>query len=187
MSFGESDMLLLDFIERYGFITAEAAGVLLGTNANTAGKRLARLEAAKEIEKAAYLWPRCIWKPNRKLGGQALKMRAPLLCYCLHGKERFDFERWDGPAAICTGEGKKEAVFIDLAGTPDHVARKLRDYCRSRNLDGFTGLTVLVPAASKGQKVYRSASGHRLPLPVRCVVIDDLRRLLHETRDYASG
>src|SRR5262249_21745543 len=115
MNSGNS-MTLLNFVDTHGLLFAVTAGVILGTNPNAASKQLASLTAAGEVERVPYIGRRFLWKRYGKLGCQALKTRAALVCFCAHGETRWKFHYWDGPAAICTSGEMKEAVFLDLGG-----------------------------------------------------------------------
>ncbi len=101
-----------------------------------------------------------------------------MLNYCLLGETRKQLCCWSRAAAVVLTGEQREAVFVDLNATPDHVARKLVRYCDDVNTSGFAGITVLVPTQEKGTKIWRAAKKHDLPLPVFCFAIDDLRELL---------
>lgn len=173
MNSGSSDMLLLDFINRHGLITVDAACVLLGLQPNAVIKRLSKLK----LRKARYIHPTCYWYATHPLGAQALPTRAGVLCHCVFSEPRWELEGWDGPAAICSSDDRTEAVFPDLNASPTHIVSKLRRYC-GKGARNITGLALLLPTESKAAIVGRALAGNNLPLPVRLVVIEDLYYLL---------
>lgn len=179
MSSGDADTILLNEVERYRMMTVEAARCLIRDGKrNAMVKRLGRHVQAHRLKKAPYLWPRCYWHVGVPLGSQALPRHAAVLCYCVLGEPQRELSCWRKAAAVVTCGEQRELVFVDLKASSDHVARKIKRYCGDNDLTGIQAITVLVPTPEKGNKVWRAARKHSLPLPVRCAAIDDLKELL---------
>ncbi len=172
---------ILALTERFGLVTVEMLVAVLGLSPNAVVKRLLRRERRGEFVKCRLIGSRHYWHRKKPLGTQALARRFAVMAFCCLGESHWELERWDGPAAVCSRVGRREAVVVDLGGPADHVARrKLRDFCaeRQERLASYAGLSVLTPTAEKARKIGLAAREHTLPLPVRCVVIEDLFYLL---------
>lgn len=187
MNSGDSDTILLRLTQLHGIMTVEAATVLFpDVQPSAVTKRLARLTEDAKLEKTKYIPPRCCWHPywrpaaseQHKVGAITLPRDAAVLCFCFLGEVRWELAEKEQGFSICVSDGQREAVFVDLNAKPDHIGRKLERFCNDHSTETLTCLTVLVPTALKGQTVWKSAKRRGLPLPVRCVAIDDLKELL---------
>ncbi len=167
--------------DTFGLVTVEVLVAVLGLLPNAAAKRLHRREDRGEVVKCRLTGRRYYWHPNKPLGTQALARRYAVMAFCCLGDSPWELELWDGPAAVCSRDGRREAVVVDLGGDAGHLARrKLRDFCADRRdrLGRYAGLTVLTATPEKARKIALAARGHALPLGVRCVVVEDLFYLL---------
>lgn len=163
MNSGNSDMLLLRHANLLGFLTVEAACVLLeDKSTSTAVKALARLVARGHIHKFQYLRPRCYWGP-RALGAQRLVYCASVAFRCVLAEDRlWSPVNCQGPATIIVSGGEREALFVDFGAEPRSLARKV---------GGHENPCLVVPSEDKARAVARYIDG------VRFVVFPDLWRL----------
>lgn len=203
MNSGDPLTTLLEQTLRFGMMTVAAGSALdPSVEPNAILKRLATLVGRQELETADYIRRQLYWhpyashvkkallvetdshvkkKPRRPgYGADVLPRRAAILNYCLLGTSRRQLCCWGKAAAVVACGEQREAVFVDMATAPDHVARKLARYCRKHDTSKLSTLVVLVTTQEKGTKVWRAAKKHDLPLPVVCVAIDDLRELLSQ-------